>query len=107
MAQRKLIIGSEVSPMAHIVEDGVDGFLLRPADVDSLAHLLIEIFSGAMPAQEIGTRAREKVLNIFDTKKMVSVIEDAYKKILANTKLYSVGRIDEKTVNSTLDLQNP
>lgn len=107
MAQKKMIIGSEVSPMAHIVEDGVDGFLLRPADVDSLSHLLIEIFSGAMPSQEIGTRAREKVLNIFDTKKMVSVIEDAYKKILVNTKLYSVGRIDEKSVNSTLDLQNP
>lgn len=107
MAQKKLIIGSEVSPMAHIVEDGIDGFLLRPADVDSLSHLLIEIFSGAMPSQEIGNRAREKVLNIFDTKKMVSVIESAYKKILANTKLYSVGRIDEKTVNSTLDLQNP
>jgi hypothetical protein len=92
MAQQKIIIGSEVSPIAHIVEDGIDGFLLRPADIESLSHLLIEIFSGTMPFEEIGTRAREKVLNLFDTKKMVSIVEDAYKKILMNTKLYSASR---------------
>jgi 1,2-diacylglycerol 3-alpha-glucosyltransferase len=88
MAQKKLIIGSEVSPMANIVEDGVDGFLLRPADLDSLAHLLIEIFSGTMPTQEIGERAREKVINLFDTLKMATIVEDSYKKILLNTQLY-------------------
>jgi 1,2-diacylglycerol 3-alpha-glucosyltransferase len=88
MAQKKLIIGSEVSPMTNIVEDGVDGFLLRPADTESLAHLLIEIFSGSMPTQEIGERAREKVINLFDTLKMATMVEDSYKKILLNTKLY-------------------
>lgn len=87
MAQRKLIIGSEVSPMSHIVEDGQDGFLLRPADTESLAHLLIEIFSGSLPAADIGERAREKVINLFDTRKMVHSIEDAYLKILLNTKV--------------------
>ncbi len=88
MAQKKLIIGSEVSPMANIVEDGIDGFLLRPADTDSLSHLLIEIFSGTMPAQEIGERAREKVINLFDTLKMATIVEDSYRKILRNTKYY-------------------
>lgn len=87
MAQQKIIIGSEVSPLAHLVEDGVDGFLLRPADVESLSHLLIEIFSGSISAQDIGVRAREKVLNLFDTKKMVGAIEDAYRMILMGTKL--------------------
>lgn len=107
MAQRKIIIGSEVSPIAHIVEDGVDGFLLRPADIESLSHLLIEIFSGSMPSAEIGARAREKVLNLFDTKKMVSTVEDAYKKILVNTKLYSVSRASGSippNPSQTLDL---
>jgi glycosyltransferase involved in cell wall biosynthesis len=87
MAQKKVIIGSEVSPIAQIVEDGRDGFLLRPADTDSLAHLLIDIFSGALPIADIGERAREKVINLFDTRKMVRSIEDAYRKILLNTKV--------------------
>jgi glycosyltransferase involved in cell wall biosynthesis len=85
MAQKKVIIGSEVSPIANIVEDGRDGFLLRPADVDSLANLLIEIFSGSMPADEIGERARQKVVDIFDPQKMTNSVLKAYYQILENS----------------------
>lgn len=88
MAQKKVIIGSEVSPIANVVEDGVDGFLLRPADIESLASLLIEIFSGTMPAEEIGDKARQKVIDLFDTQKMIRSVLDAYRKILLNTGLY-------------------
>jgi glycosyltransferase involved in cell wall biosynthesis len=87
MAQKKVIIGSEVSPISYVVEDGRDGFLLRPADTESLAHLLIEIFSGGMPTVDIGERASEKVRNLFDPRKMVRSIEEAYQKILLETKI--------------------
>lgn len=87
MAQKKIIIGSEMSPISHIIEDGLDGFLLRPADKESLSSLLIEIFAGGLPAEEIGERAKEKVINLFDPKKMVHTIEQSYQKILQN--LYS------------------
>ncbi|WP_347359376.1 glycosyltransferase family 4 protein [Bdellovibrio sp.] len=88
MAQKKVVLGSEVSPIANIIEDGRDGFLLRPADVDSMSNLLVEIFSGTMPAEEIGERARQKVVDLFDTPKMVQSVLDAYRKILLNTGLY-------------------
>lgn len=86
MAQKKVIIGSEVSPISNIIEDGRDGFLLRPADTDSLATLLLEIFSGGLPTADIGERASEKVTNLFDPQKMVHSIEEAYQKILYHTK---------------------
>ncbi len=88
MAQKKIVIGSEVSPIANIIEDGRDGFLLRPADVDSLANLMIEIFSGTMPAEDIGERARQKVINIFDPQKMTNAVLKAYRQILDNTGRY-------------------
>lgn len=88
MAQKKVVLGSEVSPIANIIEDGRDGFLLRPADVDSMSNLLVEIFSGTMPADEIGERARQKVVDLFDTPKMVQATVDAYRKILLNTGMY-------------------
>lgn len=88
MAQKKVVLGSEVSPIANIIEDGRDGFLLRPADVDSMSNLLVEIFSGTMPAEEIGDRARQKVVDLFDTPKMVQSVLAAYRKILLNTPLY-------------------
>lgn len=88
MAQKKVVIGSEVSPIANIIEDGRDGFLLRPADVDSMSNLLVEIFSGTMPADEIGERARQRVVDLFDTPKLVQSVLDAYRKILLNTGMY-------------------
>lgn len=87
MAQQKLVIGSEVSPMATVIEDGENGFLLRPADQASLANLLLEIFSGSLPLSDIGARAREKVVNLFDMKRMIQALEDAYFHILQYTPL--------------------
>ncbi len=82
MAQKKIIIGSEMSPTSDLISDGQDGFLIRPADIDYLSQLLLKIFSGVIPALEIGERARSKVLSLFDTKKMVDSIETAYRKML-------------------------
>ncbi len=82
MAQEKLVIGSEVSAMANIIEDGIDGFLMRPADSTSLSELLIGIFSGNISRGPIGERARNKVMNFFDAKKMVAAINEAYFKIV-------------------------
>jgi glycosyltransferase involved in cell wall biosynthesis len=85
MAQKKVVIGSEVSAIANIIEDTVDGFLLRPADIPSLSKLLIEIFSNQIEKAPIGERARAKVINLFDSKKMVDATLDAYFKILMNS----------------------
>lgn len=82
MAQKKVIIGSEVSPMGTIVEDGRDGFLVRPADVHSLSTLLIQVFSDQLPAREIGESARNKILNLFDMEKMVKETIEAYRRTL-------------------------
>lgn len=82
MAQKKIIIGSEMSPVAHVIDDGIEGYLLRPADTQSLANLIIDIFSGNIQAQELAERAREKVVNLFDPQRMVQSVENAYLQIL-------------------------
>lgn len=81
MTQKKVIIGSEVSPISNIVEDGLDGFLIRPADISSLSSLLIEIFTEKLPIDEIGERAHQKVVNLFDTSHMVERLIEAYQKL--------------------------
>ena len=83
MAQQKVVMASEVGPIANVIEDGLDGFLLRPADHESLAQLLIDCFVGAIPVHELGVKAREKVLHLFDARRMVSSLADAYRKILS------------------------
>jgi len=81
MAQKKVIIGSELSPMSQLIEDGEDGFLIRPADTSSLSQLLIELFSGNLPAEQIGSNARNKIIQLFDTRQMLDSIEKSYLEI--------------------------
>ncbi len=88
MAQKKVIIGSEVSPMSTIVEHSQDGFLIRPADVAELSNLLLDIFAGQLPVADIGEAARAKIVNLFDPEKMVIETLSAYYAILKNTGYY-------------------
>jgi 1,2-diacylglycerol 3-alpha-glucosyltransferase len=90
MAQKKVIIGSEVSPMGTIVEHSRDGFLIRPADIAELTTLLLDIFAGHLPVLEIGEAARKKVLDLFDPQKMVIETLNAYYAILKSTGYYKV-----------------
>jgi 1,2-diacylglycerol 3-alpha-glucosyltransferase len=82
MIQEKIIIGSEVSPIATFVEDGVDGFLIRPADIYALSHLILGIFLGQIKPGPMGKNARAKALDIFDTNKMLQGILMAYESML-------------------------
>jgi len=90
MAQKKVIIGSEVSPMASIVEHSRDGFLIRPADIPELTGLLLDIFADKLPIAEIGEMARQKVLDLFSPQKMVGETLKAYYAILKSTGYYKV-----------------
>lgn len=82
MAQQKVIIGSEVSPLATVVDDGIDGFLIRPADTVTLAELMLQTFNHQISAATIGEKARQKVLNLFDSKKMIDLTLEAYQRTL-------------------------
>lgn len=88
MAQKKVIIGSEVSPISNIVDHGGDGFLLRPADRQALSKLLLKIFSEEVDSETMGEKAREKVINLFDIKKMVNETVLAYKQTMVQSGLY-------------------
>lgn len=92
MAQKKIVIGSEVSPMAQIINDGEDGFLLRPADVDSLGELFIDIFSQNLIVEQMGEKARNKVVEIFDSKNMLNAALEAYNQILLHTGRYKLDK---------------
>lgn len=91
MAQQKVIIGSEVSSLANIIENTKDGFLIRPADTHSLCELMIDIFSQNGNYQQVGVEARQKVLSLFDLKKLVEQTQNAYNQTLLATRWYKKG----------------
>ncbi len=83
MAQKKIVIGSELSPISEVIEDGVNGFLVRPADVETLSALLDKIMTGnGINREQIGENARKKIVEAFNRNKMIDSLIDAYRKIL-------------------------
>lgn len=83
MAQKKIVIGSELSPISEVIEDGVDGFLVRPADVYTLSVLLDKIMNGnGVNREQIGEKARQKIVETFNRNKMIDSLIDAYRQIL-------------------------
>jgi 1,2-diacylglycerol 3-alpha-glucosyltransferase len=80
-----------------VVEDGVDGFLIRPADTFTLAELLLQVFNGQVSSNEMGEHARQKVLNLFDSEKMLNQTLLAYRQarqrfVTAHRPLFSLAR---------------
>lgn len=90
MAQKKVIIGSEVSPISTIVEDGAEGFLVRPADKQTLATLILQVFTDQIDALPIGERARQKILGLFESDKMLIQTLSAYKQTMVRSGLFKV-----------------
>lgn len=88
MAQKKVVIGSEMSPMAALFEHGLEGFLVRPADVSEITDLLLAVFEDRLPNQQIGEAARAKIASLFDPEKMVVETLKAYRSILEATGQY-------------------
>lgn len=82
MAQKKIVIGSELSPIAEIIEDGLDGYLVRPADDLNIAHLLEKILHSQDAFALIGEAARDKVLKFFNREKMIEALLAAYYEII-------------------------
>lgn len=86
MAQKKVVIGSELSPISEIIQDGQDGFLVRPADVDTLSALLDKLInSNEINTEQIGEKARHKVVEVFNRQKMIDSLINAYRHILLNS----------------------
>ena len=85
MAQKKVVIGSELSPISEVIEDKVDGFLVRPADVETLSTLLDNIMTGGINREQIGEKARQKIIDVFNRNRMIDSLINAYKQILINS----------------------
>lgn len=82
MAQKKVVIGSELSPISEVIEDGKDGFLVRPADDVSLSELLMKVLNSSEDYEKVGEEARLKVLKSFNRQKMIDSLLISYEQIL-------------------------
>lgn len=75
------VIGSRVSGLQDMVADGETGFLVPPADVESLARAIIRCLMDPLLAEAMGRRAGDEVER-FGVRPMVAKIDDLYTRLM-------------------------
>ena len=77
----KPVIGGDIPPIRDVIDDGVDGFVVKQ-DPHIIAQKLIELMSQASLREKMGNAGRQKVLEHYTWEKLASKMEFAYRKVL-------------------------
>lgn len=84
MSCGKPVIASNVLSMPHIIEDGVNGFLVEPDDFYGFKRKIIEVVEGNYDTKKIGDTARETIIRDFNPKKIALEVKEIYGKVINN-----------------------
>ncbi|PHS08990.1 MAG: glycosyl transferase family 1 [Kordia sp.] len=82
MSMRKTVIFTQYGPGPETIDDGINGFLCKPLEVDSIAETVVKVFKLRNKHEEIGKRAREKVREKFSPKSIYSKNITFYKSLI-------------------------
>lgn len=81
MAWGKPVIGCRAGGIPEVIEEGKTGFVITPEDADELAGRIVELRDSKL-REQMGTRGREAVENVFSIRNMVTQTYDIYKKLV-------------------------
>lgn len=80
MASAKPVVATDVGEAPCIVDDGVDGFLVKPHDLDAMTNILQRLIDDKSLRSRIGDAARSKVARSFTVERMARSYETIYRK---------------------------
>jgi glycosyltransferase involved in cell wall biosynthesis len=83
MAAGKPIVATRVGENPHVIEDGVDGLLVDPRDVEGMVAALGRLAGDGALRERLGTAARAKVERLFTVDHMTRNYERVYKDVAA------------------------
>ena len=83
MAMEKPIVASRVGGIPDLIDQGINGLLVRPGDARELADALERVLSDNGLAKKLGKEGRKKIKDQFSADVMVRSIEKLYRELLA------------------------
>lgn len=82
MAMRKAVIGTRVDGTREVLQDGVNGLMVEPGDVDALSAAIVRLATDRGLRESLRVQAAETVHNRFNAAVMTKEIENIYTKII-------------------------
>jgi glycosyltransferase involved in cell wall biosynthesis len=82
MALQKPVVNTSIGWAKEIIDDGVNGFLVHPSEIDLYAQRIIQLLKDEDLCLRIGKAARQKVEALFDIDKNADINIVYYKSVL-------------------------
>lgn len=82
MALQKPVVNTSIGWAQELIDDGVNGFLVHPSNIDKYVTRVLAILNDDELAHNIGKEARKKVESTFDIKDLVNKNIDYYNSII-------------------------
>ena len=82
MAMGKPVVGFDLDGSREVIQDGVNGFLVKPENVEDLTNTLKKLLSNPSHIKDMGAMGRKKIIPYFDKDYMVNEIEKVYEEFL-------------------------
>jgi N-acetyl-alpha-D-glucosaminyl L-malate synthase BshA len=73
---------SNVGGVPEVITDGVEGFLVTPGDIKTMAAKALEVLTGPGRREQMGKAARARALSQFCTTKIIPLYEKLYQRVL-------------------------
>lgn len=82
MAASRSVVASRVGGVPEIIEDGVEGFLVEPMDVNGLTEKCMRLIQSPEMAQKMGEMARARVEHDFSAENMAHRVAVLYGELI-------------------------
>jgi glycosyltransferase involved in cell wall biosynthesis len=82
-ASSKAVVASRIGGIPEMVDDGVNGLLFPPGDVEALAACLRRMLGDRGAREEMGRRGREKAERLYGRERHYARIEGIYREVIA------------------------
>jgi glycosyltransferase involved in cell wall biosynthesis len=81
MACGKPIVASKIGGIPSVIEDGKEGFLIKPGDIKALKERIIYLLKNPQDRESMGERGRGKVVKEFSKERMVEETIKVFERI--------------------------